>query len=249
MTRKNSLVCNSNCRPACSTRTQEHLVTITDGIGASIHILRVHGDAIRFDGCAIYFPAHDDKHSSRKYWCCCNHLYRRYLDFLFLTRATPGPFASRTQEVDDNASERSKHCAQEPPRRRKGRTPYPMVPCIQDRAVEHDWHWAGIDPGRKRVVTASKLCDDNETLVFQAIMGRIPTSIKARQETRKRSSRDTNYLSVHLLPSLDLSLFVVFINMGESLKSIQLPGLYLANCRTSSLNLPDLAMLSNVAPL
>jgi hypothetical protein len=57
---------------------------------------------------------------------------------------------------------------------------------IQGRAGEHDLHWVGVDPGRKKVVTASKLDDDNEHWTFKSSSAEYHHRIKANEEKGKK---------------------------------------------------------------
>ncbi|KAH8551488.1 hypothetical protein BGW37DRAFT_520444 [Umbelopsis sp. PMI_123] len=60
---------------------------------------------------------------------------------------------------------------------------------IQGRAGEHDLHWVGVDPGRKNVVTASKLDEDNEHWSFKLSSAQYHHRIKANE--RKEKKKDT----------------------------------------------------------
>jgi len=60
---------------------------------------------------------------------------------------------------------------------------------IQGRAGEHDLHWVGVDPGRKNVVTASKLDDDNEHWSFKLSSAEYHHRIKANERKEKKDTQ------------------------------------------------------------
>ena len=60
---------------------------------------------------------------------------------------------------------------------------------IQGRAGEHDLHWVGVDPGRKNVVTAFKLDDDNEHCSFELSSTVSQIGIKANERKEKKDTQ------------------------------------------------------------
>jgi hypothetical protein len=60
---------------------------------------------------------------------------------------------------------------------------------IQARAAERDLHWVGVDPGRKSVVTASKLDDDNEHWSFKLSSAEYHHRIKANERKGKKEGQ------------------------------------------------------------
>jgi hypothetical protein len=63
---------------------------------------------------------------------------------------------------------------------------------IQGRAGEHHLHWVGVDPGRKNVVTASKLDDDNEHWSFKLSSAEYYRRIKANERKGKKDTQLRN---------------------------------------------------------
>jgi hypothetical protein len=57
---------------------------------------------------------------------------------------------------------------------------------VQGRAGEHDLHWVDVDPGRKNVVTAFKLDDDNEHWSFKLSSIEYHHGIKANERKEKK---------------------------------------------------------------
>jgi hypothetical protein len=59
---------------------------------------------------------------------------------------------------------------------------------VQRRANQHDLRWIGVDPGRKNVVTASQLDDDNDHWSYKLTSGEYHTRIKANERKEKKEA-------------------------------------------------------------
>ena len=63
-----------------------------------------------------------------------------------------------------------------------------MYQHIRDRAQQEDLTWVGVDPGRKNVVTASKLDDDEEHWSFKISSGQYHHRIKSNERKQRKEA-------------------------------------------------------------